>query len=84
MVTYSLDGRELFSSKGKYFPRQTMSVNFNTWFVDLPFRGARTWDMQVNWFYYNADKAQTLPEVRKAVNSLYDGGTDYVNTVPAS
>lgn len=82
VATYSVDGHKLFSSGGKYFPRQNMSINFNTWFVDLPFTGPRAWDMRVNWFYYNADKAQSLAGVHKAVDDLYDSGTHYVNTVP--
>jgi hypothetical protein len=61
-----------------------MSINFNTWFVDLPFTGPRAWDMRVNWFYYCADKAQSLADVQKAVNDLYDSGTNYVNTAPQS
>ncbi|WP_406408529.1 cellulose binding domain-containing protein [Streptomyces sp. NBC_01643] len=81
VATYSVDGHKLFSSGGKYFPRQNMSINFNTWFVDLPFTGPRAWDMQVNWFYYNADKAQSLADVQKSVNGLYGSGTHYVNTV---
>ncbi|WP_328884884.1 cellulose binding domain-containing protein [Streptomyces sp. NBC_00316] len=84
VATYSVDGHKLFSSGGKYFPRQNMSINFNTWFVDLPFTGPRTWDMRVNWFYYKAGKAQSLTDVQKAVNNLYDSGTHYINTVPKS
>ncbi|MFF1836482.1 cellulose binding domain-containing protein [Streptomyces sp. NPDC058231] len=81
-ATYSVDGHKLFSSGGKYFPHQNMSINFNTWFVDLPFTGPRAWDMRVNWFYYKADKAQSLADVQKAVNDVHDSGTHYVNTVP--
>ncbi|MET8580415.1 cellulose binding domain-containing protein [Streptomyces collinus] len=80
-VTYSVDGRKLFTSGGRYYPSVNMSVNFNTWFVDLPFLGPRTWDMKVNWFYYRAHTAQTLPEVEKAVDDLSHTGTNYVNTV---
>ncbi len=81
VVTYSLDGHELFRTEGKYYPTQNMSVNFNAWFVDLPFTGKRTWDMRVDWFYHNARKAQSLTEVDKAVHGLAAGGTGYVNTV---
>ncbi|MET7495397.1 cellulose binding domain-containing protein [Streptomyces sp900116325] len=82
VATYSVDGHKLFSSGGRYFPRQNMSINFNTWFVDLPFTGPRSWDMQVNWFYYKADKAQSLEDVQKAVKGLYGSGTHYINTAP--
>ncbi|WP_232246548.1 cellulose binding domain-containing protein [Kitasatospora mediocidica] len=82
VATYSLDGKDLFSSTGKYYPREAMVVNFNAWFVDLPFTGPRTWDMKVNWFYYNAKQAMSLTDVQKTVTDFYGNGTNYVNTVP--
>ncbi|WP_280723399.1 cellulose binding domain-containing protein [Kitasatospora sp. MAA4] len=82
VATYSLDGKDLFSSSGKYYPREAMVVNFNTWFVDLPFAGPRAWDTKVNWFYYNAKQAMSLADVQKTVTDFYGDGTNYVNTVP--
>lgn len=81
VATYSLDGRKLFSSSGKYVPREGMGIHFNAWFIDLPFTGSRTWDMRVNWFYYRADRAVSLKEVQKTVNGFYQDGTHYVDTV---
>ncbi len=84
-VTYSVDGRELFSHDDKkYFPRERMGVHFSAWLVDLPFKGPRTWDMKVNWLYYQADRAVPLTDVQKAVDGFYAGGTNYVNTLPKS
>ncbi|WP_441245305.1 cellulose binding domain-containing protein [Kitasatospora sp. McL0602] len=80
--TYSMDGKELFSSNGKYFPREAMGAHFSAWFVDLPFTGPRSWDMRVNWFYYKADQAVSQADVQKAVDGFYATGTNYVNTVP--
>jgi hypothetical protein len=82
VATYYLDGRKLFSSDGRYFPREGMAINFNAWFVDLPLLGSRTWDMRVNWFYYNANSAMSTTDVESAVNGYVNGGADYVNTVP--
>ncbi|MFD3453867.1 cellulose binding domain-containing protein [Streptomyces sp. NPDC058691] len=84
VVTYSLDGKVLFRTSGAYYPTEDMSVNFNTWFVDLPFTGKRTWDMQVAWFYHNAKQAQSLSQVQKAVRGLAGNGTSYVNTLGTS
>ncbi|MFK0168017.1 cellulose binding domain-containing protein [Streptomyces sp. NPDC090306] len=80
-VTYSMDGKKIFTSSGKYYPRESMSANFNTWFVDLPFTGKRTWDMDVNWFYYRSGEAQSAAQVTQQVNSLYGKGQTYVDTV---
>ncbi|SFE32895.1 Cellulose binding domain-containing protein [Actinacidiphila alni] len=83
VVTYMMDGKVLFTTDGKYYPREPMSANFNSWFVDLktPISGTRQWDMQVNWFYYNADRAMTPEQVDKTVGDLYANGTNYVNTI---
>ncbi len=61
-----------------------MDVHFSSWFIDLPFKGRRTWDMRVNWLYYQADRTLTLTEVDKAVDGFYAVGTNHVNTVPRS
>jgi hypothetical protein len=82
-VTYSMDGHELYSTSGKYYPRESMSANFNAWFVDLeqPISGKRQWDMQVNWLYYNSKQAMTQSQVDRTVSGLYANGTNYVNTI---
>lgn len=80
-VTYSIDGTVLFTSHGKYFPREAMGVHFNEWFIDLPFTGERSWNMQVNWFYYKANQAVSYQDVRQVVSGFYARGADYVNTL---
>ncbi|WP_158717872.1 glycoside hydrolase family 16 protein [Streptomyces sp. NRRL F-2664] len=83
-VTYSLDGKELFTSSGKYVPREKMDIHFSNWFIDLPFTGSgpRTWDMKVDWVYHKADEAVSPADVQKTVDGFHGAGTDYVNTVP--
>ncbi|MEV7521603.1 cellulose binding domain-containing protein [Streptomyces sp. NPDC091371] len=83
-VTYNLDGRVIFTNDSKYFPRERMGIHFSNWFIDLPLKGARTWDMRVNWAYYRADVAVSPADVQKAVDGFYASGTNYVNTLPAS
>jgi hypothetical protein len=82
-VTYSMDGHVLYTSSGKYYPREAMSANFNAWFVDLeqPITGKRQWDMQVNWLYYNSQQTMSLSQVDQTVSGLYASGTNYVNTI---
>ena len=81
-VTYYIDGTNVFSSTGKYYPRQPMTIDFNEWFIDLPFTGARTWDEKVNWVYFAKDVAQSPSDVQNAVNTLYHAGTHFTDTVP--
>nr|WP_240981640.1 MULTISPECIES: glycoside hydrolase family 16 protein [unclassified Streptomyces] len=82
-VTYSLDGKKVFTSSGKYVPRDQMDIHFSNWFIDLPFTGGpRTWDMKVDWVYHKADETVSQADVQKAVDGFRSSGTDYVDTVP--
>lgn len=83
-TTYSLDGEKMFTNGSKYSPREPMTINFSAWFIDLPFKGQRSWDMQVDWLYYQAGKAVPAKDVQQTVGSLTAGGTHYVNTLPKS
>ncbi|MEV0634144.1 cellulose binding domain-containing protein [Streptomyces sp. NPDC050619] len=84
VVTYRMDGKKLFSSSGKYAPRSGMSINFNHWFVDLPFKGDRSWDMQVDWLYYNANEVLSVKDVNTAVKEYSENGMNYFDTVRES
>ncbi|WP_370098330.1 glycoside hydrolase family 16 protein [Streptacidiphilus sp. MAP12-20] len=80
-TTYALDGTKLFTNDAAHSPRGPMNVEFSTWLIDLPFTGARTWNMQINWFYYQAGKIQTLNQIQKTVDHYYANGTNYLNTL---
>ncbi|GAB2717563.1 cellulose binding domain-containing protein [Streptomyces bullii] len=84
VVAYWLDGKKLFVSSGKYAPRANMSVNFNHWFIDLPFKGERAWDMKVDWLYYNANETLSAKEVQSAVEGYTNDGMNYFDTVRGS
>jgi hypothetical protein len=80
-TAYYLDGKKLFSNGPAYSLHGPVDVAFSTWLIDLPFAGPRTWNMQVNWFYYQAGKALSLSDVNKAVNRYYANGTHYIDTL---
>jgi hypothetical protein len=85
VTTYSVDGHKLFTSGGSYFPREPMSIDFSTWFIDLPFKGAtRTWRMRVDWLYYQAGRAVSVKGVEKTVSGFAADGTHYADTLPTS
>jgi hypothetical protein len=81
-TAYSIDGQELFSNGSEHSPREPMTVNFSTWFIDLPFKGSRSWDMQVDWVYYQAGQDVSGKDAQKAVAGLTADGSHYVNTLP--
>ncbi|MFJ4679232.1 glycoside hydrolase family 16 protein [Kitasatospora sp. NPDC088783] len=82
-VTYSMDGTNLFTSDGKSYPREPLSIRFSSWLIDLPasVTGTRTWDTKVNWVYYQADKAVPLAEVKRAVDGLYSADIAFVDNI---
>ncbi|MET8802172.1 cellulose binding domain-containing protein [Streptomyces sp. NPDC004546] len=82
-TTYAVDGRELFTSGSRYGPREPMTVNFSTWFIDLAFKGApRTWGMQVDWLYYQSGRTISAQAAQKAVAGFAAAGIPYVDTLP--
>ncbi|WP_159400994.1 glycoside hydrolase family 16 protein [Streptomyces sp. NRRL B-24484] len=85
-ATYSMDGKELFTSSGKYVPREKMDVHFSNWFIDLlpSLGGQRTWNLKINWFYYKDAEAVSYADVQKTVDGFYTAGTDFVDTLPKS
>ncbi|MFI9819336.1 cellulose binding domain-containing protein [Streptomyces sp. NPDC052013] len=84
VVSYWIDGKKLFVSSGKYAPRAGMSVNFNHWFIDLPFKGDRAWDMKVDWLYYNANDTLSAKEVQAQVEGFAGSGMNYFDMVRGS
>ena len=82
-VTYYVDGQVYFSSNGKYYPRDKMTIDFNEWFIDLPFTGQRTWDEKVNWVYFSAAGALSPAQVDSAVSAYEAAGTHFTDSVPS-
>lgn len=80
-TTYYIDGEELFHNDAAYSLHAPVDVAFSVWLIDLPFTGKRTWNMQVNWFFYQAGKILTDSQVSRAVDGYYANSTNYVNTL---
>lgn len=81
-VTYYVDGQVYFTSSGKYYPRDKMTIDFNEWFIDLPFTGQRTWQQKVNWVYFNGGGALSPSQVDSAVSGYESAGTHFTDNVP--
>jgi hypothetical protein len=85
-VTYYIDGTQVFSSTGKYYPRQTMTIDFNNWFIDgelLSSSTPRTYDEQVDWVYYDAGQVLSTNDVLSQVSAYRSAGSTFTDTVPA-
>lgn len=82
-VTYYIDGSEFFSTDGKYYPRQDMTINFNEWFDGLVASSIpRSYDEQVGWVYFRSGQALTTAQVQHRVQVLSSHGVSFSDTVP--
>ncbi|WP_307791181.1 cellulose binding domain-containing protein [Streptomyces actuosus] len=81
-TTYSVDGQQVFTSGSRHFPRERMNIDVSSWFIDLPFKGSRSWEMKVDWLYYRSGEAMSAQDAEGAAAALAAGGTHYVNTLP--
>jgi hypothetical protein len=82
-VRYSVDGALVADHSGKYYPREDMVIDFNTWLIDLTGHvGTRTsvWNEDVDYVYYAQNRVQTLKQAEHEVTALRHHHS-YVNTV---
>ena len=85
-VTYYIDGKQVFSSTGKYYPREDMTIDFNEWFINGYLASSstpRAWNEQVGWVYYANSQALTPSQVTANVAAYQHAGTSFTDTVPA-
>jgi hypothetical protein len=76
-----------FSTTGKYYPRDKMTIDFNEWFINGGLVGSatpRTWNEQVDWVYYDDGPALTPSAVDSQVAAYRAAGTTFTDTVPAA
>ena len=86
-VTYYVDGNVYFSTTGKYYPRDKMTIDFNEWFISGELASSstpRTWNEQVDWVYYANGTAQSPSQVNTQVATYRAAHTSFTDTVPSS
>jgi hypothetical protein len=84
-VTYYLDGNNVATHVGIYYPESPMSINFNLWFIEGGFiagNATREYEMKVDWVYHAKDTVLSSGEVEARVVSLRGANTAYLDTVP--
>ncbi|MEV0569092.1 ricin-type beta-trefoil lectin domain protein [Dactylosporangium sp. NPDC050588] len=87
-VKYHIDGVLVGDHSGKFYPRQTMTVNWNLWFIDLATHtgGTSTYVQQVDWFLFARNQVLSPSQATAQVNSYRAAGstfTDTFDTAPA-
>jgi hypothetical protein len=85
-VRYFVDGKMFAEHGGDYYPEDTMSINFNLWFIKegmVKVSGARQYQEDIDWVFYEAKSALTPEEVVEQVTSLRRNSVKFRDTVPA-
>lgn len=85
-VTYFVDGKLFAEHGGNYYPEDTMSINFNHWFIRdgmLKSTERRQYEKDIDWVFHHANKTLTPEQVEAAVAAMRRKAVKFQDTVPA-
>src|ERR1041385_2195806 len=85
-VRYFVDGKLFAEHGGEYYPEDTMSINFNLWFIRdgmAQVNGRRQYEEDIDWVYFQANTSLTPEQVEAAVAGLRKKSVKFRDTVPA-
>jgi hypothetical protein len=85
-VRYFVDGNLFAEHGGEYYPEDTMSINFNLWFVRdgmVQSGERREYQEDIDWVFFQSGAALTPEQVEAAVASLRRKSIKFRDTVPA-
>ncbi len=85
-VRYFVDGKPFAEHGGEYYPEDTMSINFNHWFIRdgaIKSTERRTYQDDIDWVFHQAGVALTPEQVEAAVSAMRAKSIKFRDTVPA-
>jgi|ERR1051325_1534706 hypothetical protein len=85
-VRYFVDGKLFAEHGGNYYPEDTMSINFNLWFIRdgmIKTNEVRQYYEDIDWVFFQANVGLQPDEVEKAVANLQKNRIKFRDTVPA-
>jgi hypothetical protein len=85
-VKYFVDGKLFAEHGGDYYPEDTMSINFNLWFIrDGLIKGneVRTYHEDIDWVFHQAGIAVSPDQVEAQISSLRKNSVKFQDTVSA-
>ena len=83
-VRYFVDGKFFVEHNGNYYPEDTMSINFNLWFIRdgvAKVTGVRKYQEDIDWVFHQAKAALTPGQVEDAVADLRRQSIKFRDTV---
>jgi hypothetical protein len=84
-VRYFIDGKSFAEHGGNYYPEDTMSINFNLWFIRdgmIKSTERRQYHEDIDWVFFQANTALSPAQVEAAVAAQRRSGK-FRDTVPA-
>ena len=85
-VRYFLDGELFVEHGGNYYPEDTMSINFNLWFIRdgmTKSNTKRAYQEDIDWVFFQANTALTPKQVEATVAALRKKSVKFRDTVPS-
>ena len=85
-VRYFVDGKMFAEHGGDYYPEDTMSINFNLWFIKdgmVNVSGTRQYQEDIDWVFHEANSSLSPEEVEARVAILRKKYVKFQDTVPA-
>ena len=85
-VRYFVDGKLFVEHGGEYYPEDTMSINFNLWFIRdgmAKVTERREYQEDIDWVFFQANAALTPEQVEAAVAAMRQQKVKFRDTVPA-
>lgn len=85
-VTYFVDGKLHVEHGGDYYPEDTMSINFNLWFIKdglISAKEMRKYEEDIDWVFFRVGAAMSPREVEDVVADLRRQSIKFVDRVPA-
>ncbi|RLP92615.1 glycosyl hydrolase [Micromonospora sp. BL4] len=85
-VIYYIDGVQVGDHSGKFYPRQTMTINWNLWFIDTAAHsgGLSTYIQQVDWVLFAKNQALTPAQVTAKTAAYRSAGSTFADTVDST
>jgi hypothetical protein len=85
-VRYFVDGKLFAEHGGEYYPEDTMSINFNLWFIRdglIKSTEMRRYYEDIDWVFFQKGVALTPEQVATEINHLRLLGVKFRDAVPA-
>ena len=84
-VRYFVDGKLFAEHGGDYYPEDTMSINFNLWFIREGMAKAaepRQYQEDIDWVFFQGGTGLTPEQVEAAVATMRKTSVKFRDTVP--